>query len=66
MPAHNHSISYPNQGGPDTSALGQVAVASTKNTWGVEMCTTQNRGGSQPHNNLQPYQVVGYMWRRTA
>lgn len=23
-------------------------------------------GGGQPHNNLQPYRVVGYMWLRTA
>lgn len=23
-------------------------------------------GGDQPHNNIQPYQVVGYMWIRTA
>ena len=27
---------------------------------------TSYTGGSQPHNNLQPYQVVGYMWIRTA
>lgn len=23
-------------------------------------------GGDQPHNNLQPYQVVGYMWIRKS
>lgn len=28
--------------------------------------STTSVGGNQPHNNLQPYQVVGYMWIRTA
>lgn len=26
---------------------------------------TKNAGGSQPHNNLPPYQAV-FMWQRTA
>ena len=25
-----------------------------------------NTGGNGSHNNLQPYEVIGYMWRRTA
>lgn len=25
-----------------------------------------NTGGDQPHNNMQPYEVVGYMWIRRS
>ena len=31
----------------------------------IDMIETSNSGGNQPHNNLQPYQVVAY-WKRIA
>lgn len=31
----------------------------------TNMIETSNSGGNQPHNNLQPYQVVAY-WKRIA
>lgn len=39
-------------------------------TWGAikgnTSAVTGSTGGGQPHNNMQPYKVVGYMWIRTA
>ena len=36
--------------------------------WNVDSKTesTKTTGGDQPHNNMQPYEVVGYMWIRRA
>lgn len=41
---------------------GNVGGAATK----VYASTTAPAGGNQPHSNLQPYRVVGYMYLRTA
>ena len=39
-------------------------------TWGGikgnTSAVTGSTGGGQPHNNMQPYQVVGYMWIRKS
>lgn len=44
------------------------------NQWGVDTTQKDNMGDdfteyigeNQPHNNMQPYEVVGYMWIRRA
>lgn len=48
--------------------------ANEKEQWGVNTVIQNNMGddftewvgNNQPHNNLQPYKVVGYMWIRRA
>ena len=65
MPSHNHSL------GSYKKAGNQTALSNTNNGQysypnGVGDITIGNTGGSQPHNILQPYQVIGYMWIRTA
>lgn len=42
--------------------LQQVLLVKKNN----KQVLTDSNGGGNPHNNLQPYQVVGYMWIRTA
>lgn len=60
MPSHNHAI--------------YIDEAGSGGVWGPLNCVQQsknrktgadNRGGSQPHNNMPPYRVV-YIWKRTA
>lgn len=63
MPNHNHPL-----GTWYNSASGSWGNAGANNsgTYQEDAITTSSTGGNQPHNNLQPYQVVGYMWIRTA
>ena len=63
MPAHNHSAKF-------CEGIGPYAIFPKGNgsnsEWGSSTNTIANTGEGQAHNILQPYQVVGYMWRRTA
>lgn len=65
MPAHKHSISYPNAAGPEEAAIGYPADSDINKSWGAEMCQTQSAGNSAAHNNMPPYLVVN-MWKRTS
>ena len=63
MPAHNHSAKF-------CEGTGVYSVFPKGNgsnpEWGGSTNTIANTGEGQAHNILQPYEVVGYMWRRTA
>lgn len=62
MPKHNHSFSYkwkiPSTGSADWAAQNTDASGQLDNVVGYA-------GGDQPHNNMQPSQVVAY-WKRVA
>ena len=76
MPSHNHNL-----GGHTFLWGENVGTVNIKNANAETGATSQNRlytyqnqygwvntlvnGGSQPHNNLQPYITV-YMWKRTS
>ena len=60
MPAHKHSFAstyYALLAGAGSQEFGSGGGKSSD----IRM---NNAGGGQAHNNMQPYQVVGYMWIR--
>ena len=71
MPSHMHRLGVI---GGDRYELGPWVlhfkyetgkVESYGQTTNSEAGETGGMGGSQPHNNLQPY-ITTYMWKRTA
>lgn len=60
MPKHNHPIYY----GVDGASPGNTLTASS-NSIGQSNGAITDRGGSQAHNNLQPF-ITCYVWIRTA
>ena len=62
MPKHKHTISA---GTNATTDANYDRVASAYAGGNPKNLNTSETGGAQPHNNLQPYQVVAY-WKRIA
>ena len=66
MPAHNHLVSAssaaPDQGSPANNEWASIAsgysTIGPNTTFGPSAIT--NTGGSQPHNNMQPYLVLNF------
>ncbi len=71
---HSHGEEFVSQYGYQYPLVSDNGAGSSKNgviSTSVSEATkkqilTDSVGGNQAHNNLQPYQVVGYMWIRTA
>ena len=59
MPTHEHNL------GVSSTSGGQVENQPGFGGNQDYIKTTSSRGGGQPHNNLQPYQVVAF-WKRVA
>lgn len=62
MPSHNHLSKAAAVGTP--SGFGDGFVGLTNSYSQDPNFSTANSGGSKAHNNMPPYQVVGYMWIR--
>ena len=61
MPRHNHGIDRVFESVPGNKNWGYRAA---REYIGGNI-NTDNTGGNQPHNNLQPY-ITCYIWKRTA
>lgn len=60
IPKHKHEIAVRNN-----SATGLYETKATNATGDVGNAYTQEAGGGQAHNNLQPY-ITCYMWKRVS
>ena len=49
----------------DTLRMAKRNTQNTNTTTNTTGISIQNSGGSQSHNNLQPY-ITCYMWKRIA
>lgn len=67
MPSHLHNMDNHGEGmwavGTNDAMLGN----GTSGNWAKKIDgDTQTAGGGQAHNNMQPYEITGYMWIRRA
>lgn len=68
MPAHNHVLSGTTINGNTTEPVGAILARAPNNLYGTPTNLTTmhpqsvtNVGGSQPHNNMQPYLVLNFI-----
>lgn len=64
MPSHNHLTKAAAVGTASSFADGFVGLTNSYSQ--DPNFSTANSGGGKAHNNMQPYQVVGYMWIRKS
>lgn len=67
---HNSFVKTKVNSNADANTWGEILRgndnAGTVEVKGSDYVWNEYTGGSQPHNNMQPYEVVGYMWIRRA
>lgn len=63
-PEHSHAL--PNSAWGNKEGAYQERTSTNTGNYSGEITGTSATGGGQPHNNMQPYEVVGYMWIRRA
>ena len=68
IPAHNHAVAANSNTGSSGNPQGNIVAGSTLtpyNTTAVDInmggSSIGNTGGSQPHDNIMPYQCVNYI-----
>ena len=64
MPNHYHNVNY-GSSAPLGLNSGSTGYKLNYEQGGTQQIYATATGGNQPHNNLQPYQVVAY-WKRIA
>lgn len=67
IPSHTHSSNstlWAQEEGYGNINVG--IVGESANRANIINLQTNNTGGGQAHNNIQPYEVVGYMWIRRS
>ncbi|WP_111656950.1 phage tail protein [Isoalcanivorax indicus] len=67
MPPHTHPVSASNTAADRTTPVGNIWARPAANAYGEPVSGTAMRGdlvteagGSQPHNNMQPYTVLSF------
>ncbi len=68
MPAHNHTLNVTNNNGTTSTPGGnvyartlQLSYAGASNLTAMAPQTVTSVGGSQAHNNMQPYLVINFI-----
>ena len=65
IPSHGHSYMTTSNGHPVSDFDEGVGLIRGKSSHDV-LKSTKSTGGGNKHNNMQPYEVVGYMWIRRS